>query len=263
VNSSRRSCRNMPGGSRDSTSLSSRCSRRGRQPVKSSSICRSRRQFLLFGPVFDARVSYSCIYVSTARGDDGTPTGPATFPQVTAHQLRHSAASLMIASGTHVKTIQRQLGHKSAVTTLDQYRHLFENDLADVADQMGQRPPGCRIWSKCGHGSRPDIKGPVTCGVGEAQRSCRETGLLCESAGRSIVPTRSGQKKKTRRPLTCGFPKRGAAGNRTRVLRRFSRASPCAVRLASARISRSCEPAEMTIPVAVRCPVRLRDRGGR
>ncbi|MFE3443502.1 tyrosine-type recombinase/integrase [Nocardia sp. NPDC059180] len=79
-----------------------------------------------------------CIEASTPRDDDGNPTGPATFPRVTAHQLRHTAASLMIASGAHVKTVQRQLGHKTATMTLDNYGHLFEDDLDDVADRMGE-----------------------------------------------------------------------------------------------------------------------------
>ncbi len=57
-------------------------------------------------------------------------------------------------------------------------------------------------------------------------------------------------------------PSSGAAGNRTRVLRRVFRASPCAVRCVSARISGSRERARMTIPVAVCCPVPLRDRVG-
>jgi hypothetical protein len=48
----------------------------------------------------------------------------------------------------------------------------------------------------------------------------------------------------------------GAAGNRTRVLRHSLKASPCAVRYASTRISRSRKPAEMTIPVAVSVPMR-------
>lgn len=78
-----------------------------------------------------------CIASSVPLDDDGAPDGPATFPRVTAHQLRHTAASLMIASGAHVKTIQRQLGHKSATMTLDNYGHLFEDDLDGVADRMG------------------------------------------------------------------------------------------------------------------------------
>src|SRR5271165_3183045 len=52
----------------------------------------------------------------------------------------------------------------------------------------------------------------------------------------------------------------GAAGNRTRVLRHVLKASPCAVRCASTRISRSRELAGMTIPVAVWCPDESRDR---
>lgn len=89
-----------------------------------------------------------CIKASTPLDDDGNPLGPATFPRVTAHQLRHTAASLMIASGAHVKTVQRQLGHKTATMTLDNYGHLFEDDLDDVADRMSE---GLRAAAqKCG-----------------------------------------------------------------------------------------------------------------
>jgi integrase len=58
------------------------------------------------------------------------------FPRVTVHELRHTAASLLIQSGANVKTLQRQLGHKTATMTLDQYGHLFDDDLDDVADKM-------------------------------------------------------------------------------------------------------------------------------
>ncbi|MGO3042965.1 MAG: tyrosine-type recombinase/integrase, partial [Corynebacterium casei] len=61
-------------------------------------------------------------------------TFPAALP---VHSLRHTAASLMISSGAHIKTIQRQLGHKSAAMTLDQYGHLMEDDLDVVAKGMG------------------------------------------------------------------------------------------------------------------------------
>ncbi|MGV0044324.1 tyrosine-type recombinase/integrase [Mycobacterium colombiense] len=66
-----------------------------------------------------------------------------TFPRVTVHELRHTAASLMIASGANVKTVQAQLGHKSATMTLDQYGHLFPDDLDDVADKMDDLVSGC------------------------------------------------------------------------------------------------------------------------
>jgi integrase len=65
------------------------------------------------------------------------------FPRVTAHELRHTAASLMIASGANVKTVQSQLGHKTATMTLDQYGHLFPDDLDDVAVKMDDLVSGC------------------------------------------------------------------------------------------------------------------------
>ena len=52
------------------------------------------------------------------------------------HELRHTAASLAIASGADVKVVQRMLGHKSATMTLDLYGHLFPDRLDDVADAL-------------------------------------------------------------------------------------------------------------------------------
>jgi integrase len=55
------------------------------------------------------------------------------------HDLRDTAASLMIASGASIKAIQRALGHASAAMTLDTYGGLFEDDLEDLADRMEER----------------------------------------------------------------------------------------------------------------------------
>ena len=52
------------------------------------------------------------------------------------HELRHTYASLAIASGADIKTIQNALGHKSATQTLDQYGHLFGDRLDILADAM-------------------------------------------------------------------------------------------------------------------------------
>ncbi len=41
------------------------------------------------------------------------------------HDLRHCFASLLIASGADVKTIQARLRHASAKTTLDTYGHIW------------------------------------------------------------------------------------------------------------------------------------------
>jgi integrase len=55
------------------------------------------------------------------------------------HELRHTAASLAIASGANVKVVQQMLGHKSATMTLDQYGHLFGDDLDTIADRLDAR----------------------------------------------------------------------------------------------------------------------------
>jgi integrase len=54
------------------------------------------------------------------------------------HELRHTAASLAIASGADVKVVQQMLGHKSATMTLDLYGHLFPDRLDVVADAMDE-----------------------------------------------------------------------------------------------------------------------------
>ena len=49
------------------------------------------------------------------------------------HDLRHTCASLAISAGANVKVVQKLLGHKTAVLTLDRYGHLYPDDLDAVA----------------------------------------------------------------------------------------------------------------------------------
>jgi integrase len=60
----------------------------------------------------------------------------AGLSAVTPHDLRHTAASLAVASGATVKSVQRMLGHASAAMTLDVYSGLFDDDLTALADRM-------------------------------------------------------------------------------------------------------------------------------
>jgi integrase len=55
------------------------------------------------------------------------------------HDLRHTAASLMISSGASIKAVQRQLGHATATMTLDLYGHLYDDDLDALADALDRR----------------------------------------------------------------------------------------------------------------------------
>lgn len=68
------------------------------------------------------------------------PKTPA-FPRVTAHDLRHTAASLAISAGANPKVVQRMLGHASAAMTLDVYADLFESDVDAVAENVAKMWP--------------------------------------------------------------------------------------------------------------------------
>lgn len=59
-----------------------------------------------------------------------------TFPTITPHDLRHTAASLAVSAGANVKAIQRMLGHAKASMTLDVYADLFDDDLDGVAASL-------------------------------------------------------------------------------------------------------------------------------
>jgi integrase len=59
-----------------------------------------------------------------------------TFPSLTRHDLRHTAASLAVSAGANIKALQRMLGHASASMTLDTYADLFDEDLDSVAERL-------------------------------------------------------------------------------------------------------------------------------
>lgn len=48
------------------------------------------------------------------------------------HELRHTAASIAIQAGAHIKSLQNMLGHASASLTLDRYGHLYGSDVEAV-----------------------------------------------------------------------------------------------------------------------------------
>ena len=48
----------------------------------------------------------------------------ADLPRMRFHDLRHSAATLLLAQGTHPKIVAEMLGHSRIATTLDLYSHV-------------------------------------------------------------------------------------------------------------------------------------------
>ena len=49
------------------------------------------------------------------------------LPRIRLHDTRHTAASLMLASGTPVKVVSDLLGHNSPTITLATYAHVLPN----------------------------------------------------------------------------------------------------------------------------------------
>ena len=54
------------------------------------------------------------------------------------HDLRHTAASLMIQAGYPPKMLQEIMGHASITTTLDLYGHLYPGEMDRYADRLDQ-----------------------------------------------------------------------------------------------------------------------------
>jgi site-specific recombinase XerD len=54
------------------------------------------------------------------------------------HTLRHSAASALIASGTHLKVVQELLGHSSYGITADIYSHVAMEQQREAAEQLSE-----------------------------------------------------------------------------------------------------------------------------
>ena len=52
------------------------------------------------------------------------------------HDLRHSAASLLLAQGVHPRAIMELLGHSSITVTMNVYGHVMPAMMRDAADKM-------------------------------------------------------------------------------------------------------------------------------
>ena len=57
-------------------------------------------------------------------------------PDARPHDLRHTAATVAIASGADIKSVQELMGHATSSFTLDVYAHASERMLTDTADRM-------------------------------------------------------------------------------------------------------------------------------
>jgi integrase len=62
----------------------------------------------------------------------------AGLPHMHIHDLRHSAATILLSMNVHPKVVQELLGHSSISITMDLYSHMLPTMQQDVIDKMGE-----------------------------------------------------------------------------------------------------------------------------
>ena len=62
----------------------------------------------------------------------------AGLPEIRFHDLRHTAATLMLQQGVHPKVVQERLGHSSISLTLDTYSHVIPSMQQEAAEKMDE-----------------------------------------------------------------------------------------------------------------------------
>ena len=60
----------------------------------------------------------------------------AGLPAMRLHDLRHSAATLLLVQGVHPKLVQDTLGHSTFQLTMDTYSHMLPALKTEVASKM-------------------------------------------------------------------------------------------------------------------------------
>lgn len=60
----------------------------------------------------------------------------AGLPRIRFHDLRHTAATLLLSQGAHPKVVQERLGHATIALTLDVYSHVLPNLQREAAEKL-------------------------------------------------------------------------------------------------------------------------------
>jgi integrase len=107
------------------------------------------------GTMLDQRNMLRAFYGIMNTPDPGDPE-PDTkkkrklFPRLRFHDLRHSAATLLLAQGVHARYIMELLGHSSITLTMNTYGHVLEEMQKETARQTDAifNPVGVKLGVK-------------------------------------------------------------------------------------------------------------------
>ena len=58
------------------------------------------------------------------------------LPPMRFHDLRHSAATILLVAGVHPKVVQERLGHSTIAMTLDVYSHVLPSMQQEAAGKI-------------------------------------------------------------------------------------------------------------------------------
>ncbi len=103
---------------------------------------RQLEQRLAAGPAY---VDHDLVFATESGGVDPPERALAAIrqlieragvPAIRFHDLRHTNATIDLATGTHPKVVQERLGHASISETLDRYSHLTPNMQREAADRL-------------------------------------------------------------------------------------------------------------------------------
>jgi integrase len=61
----------------------------------------------------------------------------AGLPRIRFHDLRHTAASLLLGQGVHPKIVQELLGHSAIGVTMDIYSHALPTMQEEAVNRLG------------------------------------------------------------------------------------------------------------------------------
>ena len=96
------------------------------------------------GRMMNYSTPYQALQDTINRYNKGRPADEQ-LPLIPFHGLRHTSATLLIASQQDIKTVSTRLGHAQTSTTMNIYAHaLKESDrkAADALENMLGEPPG-------------------------------------------------------------------------------------------------------------------------
>jgi Phage integrase family len=75
----------------------------------------------------------------------------AKLAPIRLHDLRHGAASLMLAAGVPAKVVQETLGHSTITLTLDTYTSVYSEVAAEAAEAAAALVPRARTSAHTPH----------------------------------------------------------------------------------------------------------------